>query len=495
VGLLVRLLYLATAAGPAFSDPLIDGDMNDALATGIAAGEGFPPGVFWQPPLYPLLVGMIYRVAGPGLLGPRLAQAAAGALTAGLVAAVGRRLLGPRWGLVAGLLVALAGPLVFYVGELLPTTLGVLAVALSLWVATGRLPAATRALAAGAVVGVGSLALPAIAPLCLAAGWLAARGRPLIGGLAVAATAAMLAPVCWANHARSGEWALVSANAGINLWLGNHPDGDRALAIRPGAAWEALLDEPASAGVETLAGADAYFAHKALAGCLREPIRCATGSGQKARLLVLARELPRNEDLSVLRHQSPVLAWLTPRLGSFELPFGLLLPLAAAGIAALRGRRLRGMALAAGLLALVPIVFFVCGRYRAPLVPPLAILGALGAREIGRRSARSVAAAVGVLVVAVIPVHVATDEVDFVAELHYVVGGRRARLGDDAGAAESWQRALAERPSYLEAAFNLGLALERLGRPAEAARAYERLLRDHPDHEGARARLTALQIR
>jgi tetratricopeptide (TPR) repeat protein len=190
----------------------------------------------------------------------------------------------------------------------------------------------------------------------------------------------------------------------------------------------------------------------------------------------VARELPRNEDLSVVRSQSPVLWALTAGPGGFALPYALLWPLAAAGAVVLwrqgrakeqGARAALPVAGAAVMLAAPCLVFFVTGRYRAPLAPVLCVLAALGLQGL--------------------------DAVDFEAELHYAVSGRQARLGDDAAAVEAWRRAVARRPDYLEAGYNLGLALERLGRTGEAVRTYEALLRWYPREALLRERLARLQ--
>jgi hypothetical protein len=52
----VRLLYLATARSPSFAEPLIDADYYDYLGVRLSQGEGFPDPVFWQPPLYSLML-------------------------------------------------------------------------------------------------------------------------------------------------------------------------------------------------------------------------------------------------------------------------------------------------------------------------------------------------------------------------------------------------------------------------------------------------------
>lgn len=504
VALSVRLAYLLTAHGPAFEAPLIDADYYDFLGERLARGEGFDAGPFWQPPLYPLVLGGLYWLGGHSLWWPRLLQALLGAATAALAYGVARRASGSnKAGLLAGLLVALHGPLVFYDGELLATSLGTFLATAALWLSTRERPTAGTALLCGACIGLGALAVAPLLLLVVPLAWALARGRVSRAGWCAAACAAVVLCATLTNRARSGEWVLISANGGINLWLGNNGAVDEALAIRPGAAWEALVQEPSRYGFRTPASQDAYFTRRALDWCGAHPRECLGNLLWKARLLLLARELPRNEDLYVVRSQSPVLWALTARVGGLALPYVLLWPLAAAGGVALwRGWRAKEdvhVALttlgAAAALAAPCVLFFVTGRYRAPLAPVLCVLAALGLAALRTRSSRAVTAgvALAVLVASVWPVRLAVDAVDFEAELHYAVGGRLARLGDDAGAVEAWRRAVLRRPDYLEAGFNLGLALERLGQPDEAARVYSALLPSHPDEALLRERLARLQ--
>jgi hypothetical protein len=160
-----RLAYLLTARGPAFDAPLIDADYYDYLGARLARGEGFDPGPFWQPPLYPLALGGLYALGGHSPWWPRLLQALLGALTAVLSSGVARRLTGrSEVALGAGLLVALHGPLVFYDGELLATSLGTFLATAALWLAVRETPRLGTALGCGVFLGLGALA---VAPLLL----------------------------------------------------------------------------------------------------------------------------------------------------------------------------------------------------------------------------------------------------------------------------------------------------------------------------------------
>lgn len=492
--LAVRLLYLATAKSPSFADPLLDADYYDYLGERLSAGEGFPDPVFWQPPLYPLLLAGLYWALGHHLVWPRLLQALLGAITAALCCNLAERATGQRWvGVTAGLLITLHGPLIFYDGELLPTALATHLGILALWLSLAERPSLARAAGSGVAIGLGALAVAPTLLLALPLGGRLLRSRWTHGLFCIAACALCVLPATLMNHSRGGEWVLISANGGVNLWIGNNARADQTIAIRPGAGWEQLINEPANRGLSTTGQQDAYFARKARQWCASNPGACLRNLGWKARLLLVSREIPRNESLAVIRKDSPVLMALAPELGSAALPYVALLPFAAAGaVRALRERHrlLRPVLAAMGALALSSVVFFVTGRYRAPLAPMLCILAATGLPEVWTRPWRwpSIGAAAATLALAVWPVRLAVDSIDFESEMSFVIGGRRARLHDDEGAVAAWGRALAKRPDYLEAGYNRALALERLGRMREAAAAYEAVLRYHPSNVNARAR-------
>lgn len=494
----LRLLYFATANGPSFSDPLIDADAADALGVRLATGQGFEPGPFWQPPLYPLVLGGLYALLGHSLLWPRLLQAALDGVTAVVTTQLAARATGSRrLGLGAGLAVALHGSLLFYSGELLPTTLATCLGAVALWLALGAGASTKRAIGSGLFVGLAGLAVATQLALVVPLALLTARSRRLNGLLLALACVGVVGVATVANVARSGEWVLVSANGGINFYLGNGQRADELVAIRPGKAWQALLDEPARAGIVSPSGQDRYFVRKGLSECGAQPLACAGRFIDKVRLLFRSREIPRNESVDVVRSQSPVLRVLLARVGWAALPWGLLLPLAVAG--AVRAFRqpseVSRLALWSSVaLAAMPVLFFVTGRYRAPLTPAVTVLAAMGLGALWaerRRAWREAAAACCALGLAVWPAPRPVDEVNYEAELYWAVGGRRARLGDDDGAMEAWRQALESRPDYLEARFDLALALVRAERWDEAAAELREVLELYPGNAIARELLDA----
>ncbi len=79
------------------------------------------------------------------------------------------------------------------------------------------------------------------------------------------------------------------------------------------------------------------------------------------------------------------------------------------------------------------------------------------------------------------------------AKSHYSIGVMRSANGDDIGAIEAYDRAIAIFPAYAEAYRNRGNALARLGRRDEAMASYRECLRFDPGDFAAAFNLKQLQ--
>lgn len=79
------------------------------------------------------------------------------------------------------------------------------------------------------------------------------------------------------------------------------------------------------------------------------------------------------------------------------------------------------------------------------------------------------------------------------AKAYYFYGILRAARGDDLGAIQAYDRAIAIFPAYSEAFHNRGNSFARLGRREEAMASYRQCLRFDPNHAGAAANLMQLQ--
>jgi hypothetical protein len=96
VALAVRLLHIwQIRDAPFFSVLMGDSRAYDEWARRIAAGDWIGTDVFYQAPLYPYFLGVIYAIAGHHLLLVRIVQAVLGSLACVFLVLAGRRLFSP----------------------------------------------------------------------------------------------------------------------------------------------------------------------------------------------------------------------------------------------------------------------------------------------------------------------------------------------------------------------------------------------------------------
>lgn len=119
VALTLRLIHIWQIRSSPFFDVLL-GDANgyDQWAQRLAGGDWIGSDVFYQAPLYPYFLGVLYALVGRDLLGVRIIQAVIGSASCVLLAMAGARLFSRRVGLIAGLALALWAPAIFFDGLL-----------------------------------------------------------------------------------------------------------------------------------------------------------------------------------------------------------------------------------------------------------------------------------------------------------------------------------------------------------------------------------------
>ena len=134
VAFAVRLLHvMQIRSAPFFTVLMGDSHGYDEWAQRIAGGEWLGREVFYQAPLYPYLLGSIYAIAGRHLLLVRIVQIVIGSASCALLGLAVARLFSRRAGIVAGLMLALYAPAIFFDGLLQKSVLDVFFVCLALW--------------------------------------------------------------------------------------------------------------------------------------------------------------------------------------------------------------------------------------------------------------------------------------------------------------------------------------------------------------------------
>jgi tetratricopeptide (TPR) repeat protein len=143
------------------------------------------------------------------------------------------------------------------------------------------------------------------------------------------------------------------------------------------------------------------------------------------------------------------------------------------------------------------LAFFVVARYRAPLVPYLAIFATTGVlwfrgASLPRR-AGAVAALVALLLLSNIGQGPMASEMN--ADAEYNLGEQLHNEGKLEEAEQHYRNAIRQRPDFLEAWVNLGVLESVRGRYDEGSRALEEAVRIDPREPTALMSLGALRER
>ena len=399
VALGVRLLHAVYVSRlPFFEGPVIDAMVNRAFAHRFAE-LGELGGPFYQPPLYPLFLGLLERVGLGSAWNVAIVQSVLGSATSALLVLVAPSLVSSseeraRWvGLGSGLAAALYGPFVLFDLELLPPSVVLLAFTVAALLALRRGRSRRSDVLAGLCLGAAVTGWPlvvvALGALVFGRARRAGTGRErwiAVGAIALGALPPVL--LVAAHNARSGAPGIViSYNSGINLWLGNNPAFRDTWRARPGAAFEPEFERPDREGKTTPLARTEYFTRAVVRDALARPGAFVARTLEKAYYVWHGREIRRNQDIETLRRASPVLRALLWEHGLL-FPFGLVAPLALAGLV----RKRRDPESAAVLVAVaaygaILALYFVAARYRLPLVILLLPHAIEEALRLGRREA------------------------------------------------------------------------------------------------------------
>lgn len=503
VALVARIAALLDGMdAPGFDYPVIDARTYDQAARALAAGEGFDYRFFWQPFFYPVVLALSHVVSGGSILFAKLGQILLGVATCALTARCAIRLLGRGPGLVAGLICALHGPMIFFETELVATGWACFWAILLLDRLTGSHTGRRAWFLTGLLCGLAVLTRPTFLPALVGVlAWLAWRmprtdaGARL--GLVFVGFAMAVLPVAWIGQATVGYPGFLPASGAMNLYLGNHPEPCETLTIRPGGAWEelGLAARPERAG-DLDANRD-YFARELGANLTAHPGVVVRGTVRKSLQVLSSRELPRNVDPYGAREWSTVLGALMFKLGNFGFPGGVILPLALVGAWFARRRMGGALLVFTGLYLLAIVVVFVSARYRMPLVPAMAILAAAGLSELGgairRRQGRrirgmtSALLASGILVT--LPGPFCEEQVDYRGETLYAVAYAQHAAGELGPAAATYAMAVEQSPRNAELLNQFALLRSQQGRTGEAIELWTRALRVDPQDYAARMNL------
>ena len=264
--LILRIVYLTTTDNPFWRTLGLDLEIYDTWARHILEAPPFGGEPLGQAPFFPVVLSIAYRVLGADPVRALFAHLVPAVLATACVAWVAGKWKGAVAAWIAGVLLSIYGPAIFYTGVLLPPSwvlgLSALVLALGYRVVTGDAGVAGRigtGLALGLLVWAQPVTLVLLLPL-IAFGLAtsggdgergrgtAARGlrdrRPFwqvpadeaksawLGMAWILLGLALPLSVTFGYNASKGAPSLVALNGGINLYIGNGPEANGAY-VRP----------------------------------------------------------------------------------------------------------------------------------------------------------------------------------------------------------------------------------------------------------------------
>ena len=508
------------------------------MAERILFGLGLGNRAYFRAPGYFYLLAFLEWLSKGSLWAPRLFQAFIDSISCGLVGVFSLRLSKRVWvGGLSGLLSACYFLGIYFPGELLITTSVCFFNLLLVFCLSFYSSEKPRNLVLfGLLSALSALFRPNILLFALAVflWWLLRKKyRQALVYLFVVWLGIM--PAFVRNLVVARDPVLISSQAGINFWIGNHPGADGRSVVLPirhrqieGSFLKKTQDQPWFDEVVWLVSV--YLAEKERGGELKEgqvnwfwikktlvQIKNSPGSFVKLFLkklyyLIDKTEVSNNRDLKYHCQKIPLLAVFE----HFHLGWFLALGIFGFFVSLFRPE-LRYLQLYLVFYGLSVVLFFVNSRYRMPLIYPLAIYSGIGAERLiglvqGRRkyllgmslvvlgifyflsnyplvrwSDRALRSALrynlGLSLAKKKQFEPAIEELKASVQLkpnfpeaYLTLANAYAGLGEYQKARWYYYRTLSLAPDYPAAHYNLGLCLLSLGEPGEA---YDHLLQAH----------------
>ena len=530
VALVLRLIHLLQLRHNdlRFFSPQMDALYHHQWALAIAAGREFIADAFFRAPLYPYFLGLVYKLTGANQMVARIIQALIGSAGCGLVYLLARQLLRPQAGksdavrssfivhrsgavpLIAGFVMAAYPLAIWYDGELLLEGLLTFLVLLGFVLLLRSWDEDRQWWLPGIVFGLAAITRPnVLAFLAVLPVWLFLEGKGFRGSrvrgfrsdprtrsvwsrlLAVwGLSVLVILPVTIRNYVASRQFVPIAWQGGTNFYIGNSPKSDGVTAILPGtrADWWGGYDDVKRLAEEALgrplkgAEIDRYWMSKGLEFWREQPGKALALLARKTFLWFAGYEVGNESDLYMVKRYSFVnYLFFNTRLLKF--PFGILLPLALAGVWLHRRQWRRFLPLYLFIVAysLSFIFFFVTSRYRVPMVPLVLILAGMGLVGLmGRMRGRGMAAIIAVASFFLLNANLAVAGRKTSRDQgHFVIAAGLHEQGRDSEALTEVRRALA----FDSAANALSLEAQLLalrGDQTEAERAGRAAIRLHP---------------
>jgi Tfp pilus assembly protein PilF/4-amino-4-deoxy-L-arabinose transferase-like glycosyltransferase len=488
----VRLIYLFEfyAKSPFTGFLYLDAFRYNNWAQSIAFGIQHAIEPTFRAPFYPIFLAVIYKIFGYDLFTTRLAQMLISALSCVLIYYIAVKIFNNRVAIISSLFAAFYGPFIYWAGELLIVTLIIFLDLVMLLILLNALekPKKLYWLLGGVVLSLSGIARPNVLIIIpwviILIFWtsklketiIAKKLRFVYSLYFLVGVFVVILPVTISNYVTAKDFVLISSQGGINFYMGNNPEADGKSAQPPARVTThgEFLDDAYLSSV-ALAEEDAgrqlkpsqvsnYWYARGVDFIIDQPGKWLELMGKKFAYFWTGDEVTNNEDTYYFNRFSNVLGLLMwHRIIAF--PFGIICPLALVGI--IISRKLwRKLLLLYGytfLYMVSVILFFVCGRYRLPVIPILLIFAGFTVdyiiRKIKSRQYKFLAfCLVSVLVIGILVNVNIGGTTDRNRARAHIYGARAYQsIGNYQSAVKEYKEAIEIEPEDIEALHGLGI--------------------------------------
>lgn len=321
----------------------------------------------------------------------------------------------------------------------------------------------------------------------------------------------LVLPVTLGNYIVDKDFVLVSSNGGLNFFIGNNPDAKGVYRIPAEYGLNDLrVYESARAVAEKSLGKplkpsqiSQFWFHKGLAFIENNPLKALKLYGRKILLLFNEYEIPNQMNFYYIRSNEASTLYL------FPISFGLIVPLALAGIVwrLKEGLNLAGKLYLAFLIsyAVSLIPFFITERYRLPMAPFFIVFAAGALSDIWQSLRENIRKAIYFWVPGLattfifvhLPFHPANYSFDRISVglkwYELSISQIPPNQGDLNQAIVLYKWALESSPSLSYGHYDLGLAYEVDGYYSGALKEMQEAVRLDPGEESYLHALTRIQ--
>ena len=504
----IRVIYLNQISSlPTFEHPIMDEKYHVELAEQINSESGLPAEPFYRAPFYPYFLAFLYNSTDDSIYWTRLIQLIIGSFLPLFIYALSLRLFNRKVAVWSGFIAAFYPTLIFFEASLLIESIMGLLTVLLIW----QLYRCERTLSvldfvlAGIILGLAGLARPNIlmlGPFLFI--WIYLIIKPKLGwpksilrfALIGLGSLIVILPITIRNKTVGNDSVFIAWQGGFNFYLGNNQMASGWSATVEGIdySWEggynqsiALAEKVEGRTLKFSEISDFWYA-QAWKEILADPGHFIALQFKKIRLLINGFEIPNNQSTYFAREFSWILKPLLFNKIIF-FPFGILAPLAIIGIAfsVQHWRQYLLMYLIVFSWSITLLMFFVCDRYRQPLIPFLFPFAVYGIYQLvamyKKRDKKNLSLILFFLFLLLLESNHLVAEItprQLQANDYYLIGLAELDMGNLSGAEREFNKALEFDPLYGSAYNNLGMISVRRGDINAAAKHFLKAIEVEP---------------